>query len=71
MASGRIRQDLDASAVRLLILGALNWAPEWYSLQGDLSPDGVGELMAAMIIDGLTAPGAAQPAHRTGHKQRG
>lgn len=59
MATGRIRKDLDASAVRLLILGALNWAPEWYSLQGALSPQGVGELMAAMIIDGLTAPAAA------------
>ena len=59
MASGRIRKDLDASAVRLLILGALNWAPEWYSLQGALSPHGIGELMATMIIDGLTAPVAA------------
>ena len=71
MASGRIRKDLDASAARLLILGALNWAPEWYSLEGDLSPDGVGELMATMIIDGLTAPAAAQPAHRRGQKKRG
>lgn len=62
MATGRIRKDLDASAVRLLILGALNWAPEWYSLQGALSPHGVGELMAAMIIDGLTAPAAAAAA---------
>lgn len=54
MASHRIRQDLDASAVRLLILGALNWAPEWYKLAGDLSPTDVGEQMARMVLDGLT-----------------
>ena len=63
MADGRIRRDLNASAVRLLILGALNWAPEWYSSEGELSPDAVGEQMAAMIIDGLTGAGNAREAH--------
>ncbi|MGA1372869.1 MAG: TetR/AcrR family transcriptional regulator [Pseudomonadales bacterium] len=63
MADGRIRQDLNPSAVRLLILGALNWAPEWYSSEGELSPDAVGEQMAAMIIDGLTGAGTAREAH--------
>ena len=53
MDSGRIRQDLDPSAVRLLILGALNWAPEWYRPDGELPPDRIGEQMAAMIIEGL------------------
>jgi AcrR family transcriptional regulator len=63
MADGRIRHDLNASAVRLLILGALNWAPEWYSSEGELSPDAVGEQMAAMIIDGLTRNGDAREVH--------
>lgn len=55
MASGRIRQDLDASAARMLILGALNWAPEWYKPDGDLPPGSVGEQMACMVLEGLIA----------------
>jgi AcrR family transcriptional regulator len=61
MTSGRIRKDLDASAVRLLILGALNWAPEWYEPTGDLPPDNIGEQMADMVLDGLTANRAGRP----------
>lgn len=55
MDSGRIRQDLDASAARMLILGALNWAPEWYKPDGTLTPAGVGEQMACMVLEGLIA----------------
>ena len=28
--AGAIRSDLNLSAVRMLILGALNWTAEWY-----------------------------------------
>lgn len=55
MASGRIRQDLNESALRLLILGALNWAPEWYVPEGELQAADVGEQMADMVLEGLTA----------------
>ena len=61
MTSGRIRQDLDASAVRLLILGALNWAPEWYEPEGELPPDSVGQQMADMVLDGLTVKRTGRP----------
>ena len=64
MASGRIRQNLDASAVRMLILGALNWAPEWYKPDGDLTPASIGEQMAGMVIEGLTAGGAGDSPRR-------
>lgn len=30
-ADGSIRPDLDAGSARMLIIGALNWAPEWWS----------------------------------------
>ena len=52
-ASGHLRPDVDAGAMRLLILGALNWAPEWYRPDGGLDPDRIGEQMAAMVLDGL------------------
>jgi AcrR family transcriptional regulator len=68
-ASGRIRQDLDASTVRLLILGALNWAPEWYKPDGNLAPTSVGEQMAAMILDGLTATGTGRCADAAGRRK--
>lgn len=64
MASGRLRQDMNTRAMRMLILGALNWAPEWYKPRGELSPGDVGRQMAAMIIEGLLATGAAQPVRR-------
>ena len=70
LASGCMRHDLDPRAARLLILGALNWAPEWYKSRGELSPRDVGEQMAAMIIEGLVAPEATQPARRTASSKR-
>lgn len=56
LASGRIRQDVNESALRLLILGALNWAPEWYVPVGEMSPAAVGEQMADMVLAGLMTP---------------
>lgn len=70
IASGRIRQDVDASTARLLILGALNWAPEWYRPEGDLSPAAVGEQMACMVLEGLIATGSGKAANRTVRKNR-
>ena len=71
MASGRIRRDLNESAVRLLILGALNWAPEWYVPTGELSPAAVGERMADMVLAGVMTPAeAVQRADRSRKAQR-
>ena len=36
--SGAIRQDLDLSVVRMSILGALNWAADWYK-PGRMTPE--------------------------------
>lgn len=45
-AAGQIRPQFDLSALRMLLLGALNWTPEWYSDAG-LSP----EQLAAQLTD--------------------
>jgi TetR/AcrR family transcriptional regulator, cholesterol catabolism regulator len=50
--AGAIRTDLDLSATRMLILGALNWVAEWYR-PGDLSPQQLADHAAAIVLDGI------------------
>ncbi len=50
--AGAIRSDLDLSATRMLILGALNWAAEWYR-PGRLSPSELGRHATAIMLKGI------------------
>ena len=50
--AGAIRSDLDLSATRMLILGSINWAAEWYH-DGRLSPAELGRQATAIILDGI------------------
>ena len=52
--SGELRPDLDLSVLRMLILGALNWAVEWYR-PGALSAGEVARQATTMICEGITA----------------
>jgi len=52
---GRARPGLDPTAVRLLILGALNWSIEWYDPDGELSPTALAEQMADLTLHGILA----------------
>ena len=51
--AGAIRTDLDLSATRMLILGALNWTAEWYRPGGRLTPGELAELAATIVLDGI------------------
>ncbi len=51
-AAGEIRDGLDLSVVRLLVLGMINWSIEWYK-PGGLSPDEIAETAAAILFDGI------------------
>lgn len=42
VASGHVRQDLDLGVARMLIVGALNWTPEWW---GSVASDDLETLM--------------------------
>lgn len=61
--AGRFRGDLDPGAVRLLVLGALNWAIEWYDPGGHLTPAELGRQLSSLVVGGLLVdaadPGAA------------
>jgi AcrR family transcriptional regulator len=50
--AGAIRSDLNLSAVRMLILGALNWTAEWYQPPG-LTPDEIASHATAVVLEGL------------------
>jgi AcrR family transcriptional regulator len=51
-AAGELRDGLDLSAARMLLLGMLNWSPEWYR-RGRLSPEEIADQAAAMALGGL------------------
>jgi len=52
---GEFRADANLTLARLLILGALNWAAEWFK-PGSRSIDDVAGGFAAIVMDGLAMP---------------
>jgi hypothetical protein len=52
--AGVVRAELHLSAVRMLILGALNWATEWYDPRG-LSVDEIADQATIVMLDGIRA----------------
>jgi AcrR family transcriptional regulator len=62
-AAGQLREDLDLFAARMLILGALNWAPEWWDVnRGSL--ESLIHTAQDMVCHGISATvtGPRQPA---------
>lgn len=53
MKSGQIDPGVDRGALRMLILGAANWAPEWYRSDGALSADQIADLLIRLIFRGV------------------
>jgi len=53
-AAGVLRPDVDLSVIRMAILGALNWAADWYR-PGRLEPREVARQITTMVIGGLGA----------------
>ena len=53
MKSGELDPKVDRSALRMLIIGATNWTPEWYRRDGSSSVDEVGDLLIRLIRRGV------------------
>lgn len=51
--AGAIRADLDLSATRMLILGAVNWTAEWYHPGAALTPEQLGHQATAIMLEGI------------------
>jgi len=52
---GLIRPEFNLSALRMLLLGALNWSPEWYDASGLSADQLVGQLTTMMLSGVLPA----------------
>ena len=55
--AGEIRSDVNLSAIRMSILGALNWAADWYHPTG-AAPRQIAHDIVVMVLHGLAAPSA-------------
>ncbi|MDH6282651.1 TetR/AcrR family transcriptional regulator [Prescottella agglutinans] len=77
LEAGEIRSDLDVSAARMLTLGALNWAVEWWDPHGSGTVDTLVRTAQTMLLRGMasdtcspTIPVApAPPAKATSRKK--
>jgi AcrR family transcriptional regulator len=57
--AGTFSRSIDLRAVVLMIIGALNWAPEWAGSNGSYSPDLVAEEFSNLVLGGLRSGTAA------------
>jgi TetR/AcrR family transcriptional regulator, cholesterol catabolism regulator len=53
MKSGEIDATLNRSALRMLIIGAANYTPEWYHRSGPLSVDQISDLLIRLMVSGV------------------
>jgi AcrR family transcriptional regulator len=51
--AGKIRDDLDLSAMQMMLINALNWTVEWYRPDGRLTPEEIATEFASVVFDGL------------------
>jgi len=56
MATGMFRQDLDPKILTKAIMGMCNQTLIWFNPTGRLKIDGIGEMYAAFILEGLKKP---------------
>jgi AcrR family transcriptional regulator len=55
--AGQIKPEVDRSALRMLILGAANWAPEWYRNDGPSSVEEIADLLVRLVFRGVGTAG--------------
>jgi TetR/AcrR family transcriptional regulator, cholesterol catabolism regulator len=67
VADGEMRSDLDPRTARLLVMGALNWAAEWWDPRRG-SVDAVVSNAQILVRNGLGSPSEAHPKKRTGRR---
>ena len=52
MKSGEIDSKIDRSALRMLIIGAANYTPEWYRRGGTMNVDQICDLLVRLFVRG-------------------
>jgi AcrR family transcriptional regulator len=56
VAEGAIDATVDRSALRMLVIGAANWTPEWYREGGGSNADQIADLLVRMMLSGVGTP---------------
>lgn len=56
--SGSLRPGSDPVVVRMLIVGAMNWAVEWFRSDGALSAEDVADQLEVLVLQGVLASDA-------------
>ena len=56
MKAGEIDPNVNRSALRMLIIGAANYTPEWYHRSGPLSVDQISDLLIRLMVRGVGTP---------------
>ena len=51
--AGELDPSVDRKALRMLVVGAMNWAPEWYRPSGGSTPDEIADLLVRMLVRGV------------------
>lgn len=51
--SGELDPDVDRSALRMLIIGAANYTPEWFRRNGSMNAEQVGDLLIRLFVKGV------------------
>ncbi|HEY3842569.1 MAG TPA: TetR/AcrR family transcriptional regulator [Acidimicrobiales bacterium] len=57
-ASNQIRSDIDAHYLTLALFNLLNWSIFWYSAEGELRPQEIGEMLWSVFATGSVKQGA-------------
>lgn len=55
-AAGALRSDVPARQLRLALLNSLNWSIFWWRHDGELSVDGLADLLATLYLEGAASP---------------
>lgn len=58
---GSFHPTLDTRFAVLVILGALNWAPEWFSPTGYRTAQEIADMVSDLLLGGLGVPGWVAP----------
>jgi AcrR family transcriptional regulator len=54
--AGELRNNMDIELASLLLVGATNWVPMWYTPNGPHTPDEIADTFIDMLLNGLAAP---------------
>ena len=61
---GAVDPGVDRSALRMLVIGAANWTPEWFRAGGGSSVDEIADLLVRMMLAGTAPATPADPRRR-------